>query len=114
MPKPKRLPFIPDLLNLQRFLRATPALALLGLPLSAAQNAPPDAFSETVAPFVQKNCAVCHNEQTKSGGLVLTKYHDAASLIHDRDVWEKVVARLRAGEMPPKGMPALPRSKSPR
>ncbi len=29
-------------------------------------------------------------------------------MVHDRDVWEKVVTRLRAGEMPPKGMPRPP------
>ena len=74
------------------------------MPLCAGQTAS-DGFGQTVAPFVQKNCAVCHNEQAKSGGLVLTKYSDTASLLHDRDIWEKVVTRLRAGEMPPKGMP---------
>ena len=105
MPFLKRPLYIPDLHNLKHFLRAVPALVLSSLPLCAAQTAPPDAFSQTVAPFVQKNCALCHNEQTKSGGLALTKYHDSASLIQDRDVWEKVVTRLRAGEMPPKGLP---------
>jgi len=29
-------------------------------------------------------------------------------MVHDREVWEKVVGRLRAGEMPPKGMPKPP------
>jgi hypothetical protein len=79
---------------------------LFALPLGAAQTVPPrDAFAQTVAPFIQKNCALCHNEQTKSGGLVLTKYRDTASFLHDRDIWEKVVTRVRAAEMPPKGMP---------
>ncbi len=54
---------------------------------------------------MQQNCALCHNEQLKTGGLVLTKYHDMAAMLHDRAVWEKVIARLRAGEMPPKGLP---------
>jgi mono/diheme cytochrome c family protein len=62
-------------------------------------------FDQTVAPFVKQNCAVCHNDQLKTGGLVLTKYHDVSSMVHDRDTWEKVVKRVRAGEMPPKGMP---------
>ncbi len=105
MPMPNRPLLIPVLHNLTKFSRAVPAFILLSFSLCAAQTAPPDAFAQTIAPFVQKNCALCHNEQTKSGGLVLTKYRDTASLIHDRDVWEKVVTRLRAGEMPPKGMP---------
>jgi mono/diheme cytochrome c family protein len=62
-------------------------------------------YDQVVTPFVQQNCAACHNEKLKTAGLVLTRYHDVASLLRDRDVWEKVVRRVRAGEMPPKGMP---------
>lgn len=65
----------------------------------------PLTYDEVVVPFVQQNCAVCHNEKLKTAGLVLTSYHDLASVLRDRDIWEKVVWRLRAGEMPPKGMP---------
>ncbi|MGA8599465.1 MAG: DUF1592 domain-containing protein [Bryobacteraceae bacterium] len=68
--------------------------------------APPEnGFEQTVAPFVKQNCAMCHNEQLKTGGLVLTKYHDVSDMLRDRDLWEKVVRRVRAGEMPPKGLP---------
>ncbi len=97
-------------LHILNFLPLITPLALLSsLPLFAAQPAAStDTFSQTVAPFVQKNCAVCHSEQGKAGGLVLTKYRDTASMLHDRLVWEKVVERLRAGEMPPKGMPKPP------
>ncbi len=62
-------------------------------------------FDENVAPFIKKNCAMCHNEQAKTAGLALTKYHDTAAVIHDRVIWEKVITRVRNGEMPPKGMP---------
>jgi hypothetical protein len=62
-------------------------------------------FDQNVGVFVQKNCAMCHNEQAKTAGLALTKYHDTAAMIHDRDVWEMVMKRVQAGEMPPKGMP---------
>jgi Protein of unknown function (DUF1592)/Protein of unknown function (DUF1588)/Protein of unknown function (DUF1587)/Protein of unknown function (DUF1585)/Protein of unknown function (DUF1595) len=56
-------------------------------------------------PFVQQNCAGCHNDKLKIAGLSLTKYHDTASLLQDRAVWEKAIRRVRAGEMPPKGLP---------
>lgn len=62
-------------------------------------------FDSNVRVFVQQNCAVCHNEKLNTAGLALTKYRDKAAMLHDRAVWEKVVARVRAGEMPPKGMP---------
>ncbi len=63
------------------------------------------AFDTNVAGFVKQNCAMCHNEQLKTAGLALTHYHDTAAMLHDRPVWEKVVARLRTHEMPPKGLP---------
>ena len=71
-----------------------------------AQTAPAATpFDQNVGAFVKANCAMCHNEQLKTAGLALTKYHDTASMIRDRDIWEKVVQRVRAGEMPPKGLP---------
>jgi hypothetical protein len=95
----------PFLQKLTKFHRVTASVVCCAFPLAAAQAPAPDSFAQTVVPFVQKNCAVCHSEQTHSGGLVLTKYRDTASFLHDRDVWEKVAARVRASEMPPKGMP---------
>ncbi|MFL6414920.1 MAG: DUF1592 domain-containing protein, partial [Bryobacteraceae bacterium] len=62
-------------------------------------------FDQVVVPFVQANCAVCHNDQLKTAGLSLTQYRERESMLRDRDVWDKVVRRVRAGEMPPKGMP---------
>jgi hypothetical protein len=64
-----------------------------------------DPFEQKVLPFVSQNCAVCHNDRLKTGGLTLTKYRDTSGMLHDRDVWEAVVKRTRSGEMPPKGLP---------
>src|SRR5690242_10982614 len=71
----------------------------------AAQAGASAAFDQNVGAFVKKNCAACHNEKLKTAGLALTSYHDTESLLRDRAVWEKAVARIRAGEMPPKGLP---------
>ena len=62
-------------------------------------------FEQVVQPFVQTNCAVCHNDKLKTAGLSLTEHRGTESMLRDRDLWEKVVRRVRAGEMPPKGMP---------
>jgi mono/diheme cytochrome c family protein len=72
-----------------------------------AGGVPPgsDQFAQKVVPFVNQSCAACHNDRLKTGGLTLTNYHDTASMLHDRDVWEAVVKRVRSGEMPPKGLP---------
>ncbi len=90
------------------FATGTLTAAGFGFPRGAGSD-PGDsslqAFNQYVAAFIKQNCALCHNEQLKTGGLVLTKYHDTASMLQDRAVWERVVGRLRAGEMPPKGIP---------
>src|ERR1700722_13913226 len=64
-----------------------------------------DTFQTTVQPFVAKNCVGCHNDKLQSGGLNLK---DAADVASKRDEWEHVVEKLKAGEMPPKGMPKPP------
>jgi mono/diheme cytochrome c family protein len=73
---------------------------------AVAQAAPPDdAFTATVQPFLRHNCIGCHNERLTSGGLNLAPYLTAAASValNDRERWELVVQKLRAGEMPPKG-----------
>ena len=62
------------------------------------------AGAQNVAPRVVLNqyCVTCHNQQLKVAGLML----DKADLDHvgaSADVWEKVLRKLRAGEMPPPG-----------
>ncbi len=54
--------------------------------------------------FVGRYCLSCHNQRAKSGGFVLegiSSSDPAAS----PEVWEKVVKKVRAQEMPPTGMP---------
>jgi mono/diheme cytochrome c family protein len=77
-----------------------------GLPAYQAQRLQSGAeFERSIQPFLAANCYDCHNAQLKSGGLNLEAYQTAASVIQDRENWELVVQKLRAGEMPPKGMP---------
>jgi mono/diheme cytochrome c family protein len=49
-------------------------------------------------------CVTCHNERLKRGNLVLAGL-PLDSLRANGDVWEKVVRKLRSGEMPPPGAP---------
>jgi hypothetical protein len=52
--------------------------------------------------LVNKYCATCHSERTKSGGLVLEKL-DVDHPGSNPELWEKVIRKLRAGLMPPSG-----------
>lgn len=89
-------------LNLAKVVLLAAIASVLG---AAPADNSASAFDQNVTSFVQKNCAGCHNEKLKTAGLALTSYHDTASLLRDRAIWEKAVARIRSGEMPPKGLP---------
>ena len=54
--------------------------------------------------LVTKYCASCHNARAKIGGFVLdgVPVTDPAKR---PDIWERVVRKVKAGEMPPAGMP---------
>src|SRR5580704_6942674 len=54
--------------------------------------------------LISQYCAGCHNDKLKSGGVTLTKL-DLAHPEQNADLSEKVVRMLRAGMMPPAGMP---------
>jgi mono/diheme cytochrome c family protein len=66
-----------------------------------------DSFETAVKPMIQQNCIVCHNAKALTGGLNLQRFlnESAPEALKDREVWEKVDEKLKAGEMPPPGMP---------
>ena len=94
-----------NLARLLIFLFPVVCLAILPPARQAEQIDSADQFIKTVQPFLSANCYTCHNESLKSGGLDLEVYKTAASVVRDRERWEKLLKKLRAGEMPPKGMP---------
>jgi hypothetical protein len=54
--------------------------------------------------FVDTYCVTCHNSRLKTGGLALDAF-DLTNVGAHAEEWEKVVVKLRAGLMPPAGMP---------
>ena len=80
---------------------------------------PPPAAPEAVRSLVDRYCVACHNErrigasgepasvldaQIRAAGLALDTA-DAEHPQRDAERWERVIARLRAGSMPPAGRP---------
>jgi mono/diheme cytochrome c family protein len=62
------------------------------------------ASRESHGAVVKQYCVTCHNDRAKTGGLTL----EAASVANtpaEAAVWEKVIKKVRAGMMPPAGMP---------
>jgi cytochrome c551/c552 len=80
------------------------ANSLLGAP-------DPAAFDRDVKPIVSKTCVACHNAGLQSGGVNLMEFTSAATVASNRPAWEKVLQKVRAGEMPPKGVPRPPQPK---
>jgi hypothetical protein len=76
-------------------------LGFAGVCVAFGQAAPTVASQRAV---IDQYCVTCHNQKLKTAGVML----DQADLAHvgdNAEVWEKVVRRLRAGMMPPLGMP---------
>ncbi len=76
---------------------------LLALP--AAAFAQTGDFESTVAPFLSRYCAACHNAKAKTANLDVERLRDPAVARAERDAWEKIAERVRSGSMPPKGAP---------
>jgi hypothetical protein len=54
--------------------------------------------------LVDQYCAGCHNDKLKSGGMTLTQL-DVTHPDQNAELAEKAIRKLRAGLMPPPGMP---------
>jgi hypothetical protein len=67
----------------------------------------PDGTRAANEAMVTHYCMTCHNERVKTGGLVLEP-ESLGNVAAHADTWEKVVRKLRAGLMPPPGMPRPP------
>jgi mono/diheme cytochrome c family protein len=62
-------------------------------------------FESKVQPVFSRNCAPCHNDRLASGGLNIGPYTSSASILDRREEWERILHKIRTGEMPPKGLP---------
>src|SRR5262249_19739867 len=88
-----------------RVLRTVPLLmAMAGIAVNASVHAIQQEPAADRINIINRYCVGCHNGRLKTAGLQLD------SLLTDRVAdhapqWEKVVTKLRTGEMPPPGRP---------
>lgn len=61
-------------------------------------------FAKTVKPFVATYCLGCHSGQSPAAQLNLDTYSKLGDVVRDHPRWAQVGERLKAGDMPPKGM----------
>lgn len=93
-------------LVLGSFLLAGPFHTAVGLAQTPGTQATDTkaVFLKDIQPFLAKHCTNCHGGPKPKGGLSLV-FKDERDAGKSRLVWERVVAALRAGEMPPSGRP---------
>jgi hypothetical protein len=77
-------------------------LVLLPLALHGADGG---TFDTAVKPILSKSCSPCHNDRNQSGGVNIVPFTNPASVADYRDDWERIIKKVRSGEMPPKGFP---------
>jgi hypothetical protein len=82
--------------------RAVAIAVAATITLQAADPAAPIAL-------VQKNCIGCHNPTTKNGDIDLkTAVASKSTFTENRELWEKVIEKLRTKQMPPPPLPPPP------
>jgi mono/diheme cytochrome c family protein len=74
-------------------------------PVPAATAVQEEHFSSSIRPFLTKNCQACHSGKNKTGGVAVDQLTSAASLETHAGAWEKILRKVKTGEMPPAGFP---------
>lgn len=68
-------------------------------------------FDGVVQPFLRTYCLDCHGPAKPEGKLDLSGYPSLDSIVHQHQIWQIVVERLEANEMPPKDADLRPTDK---
>jgi len=94
-------------------LAITPVMSVFygqtpGSPESSPKATAPNAVTERA--FFNQYCVTCHNEKLKKAGApsasaITLDNLDTAHIEQNPEAWERVVHKVRAGMMPPAGMP---------
>ena len=78
-----------------------PGPATLGTPATEPVLASP--AGELAQTLVRTTCAGCHNDRSRSGNLSFSSFEISSAALRP-DVTEKMIRKLRAGQMPPAGV----------
>jgi hypothetical protein len=78
-----------------------PALSSQAPPSRPAASSDADLFQTNIKPFLTTYCYGCHRGAEPAAGLDLTSYATRDAVAADQRRWMLVLARLKAGEMPP-------------
>ena len=111
--RPEQAPTAPSQARPQTAAPARPAQPATPAPrrASAAPATPtgPAISAEAQKAFLNQYCIACHSEKAKAAGLDSARRLtmdglDPTNVDRDREKWELLVRKVRAGQMPPLGM----------
>ncbi|MEY5024702.1 MAG: hypothetical protein RLZZ244_230, partial [Verrucomicrobiota bacterium] len=76
-----------------------------GLPgvANAAALSPQPSLDARHLGLLKEHCAECHNERKQKGKFRVDTLPSRITSAQDADRWQKVLAQLNSGEMPPEG-----------
>jgi mono/diheme cytochrome c family protein len=97
-----RIPFLSKSFLLL-FLAAIAAPALMGAPNDGQALAQ---FQKTISPILQNRCYDCHGDGAKKGGLAFDELAAKGQILHNPELWLKVLRNMRSHVMPPPNKPA--------
>ena len=86
-----------------RMLRAIGAVCVVVATVQPAGAAAGQTDTPSRA-LLDRYCVACHNERLKTGGVMFDQV-DISRVAEHRELLEKVVRKLRSGQMPPQGRP---------
>ncbi|MFO1066075.1 MAG: DUF1592 domain-containing protein [Pirellulales bacterium] len=78
------------------------ASAVMCTVVSAAAAEPVTDGDRRAAEIIRQSCVECHGNREPEGGLDLSEFQGAASLLKNRHAWDKIRQRVHQGDMPPK------------
>ena len=81
-----------------------PAHATSPIPRSGSAAAEAQAPAAPSRELFDRYCVTCHNDRLRTGGLMLDRL-DIGQVHANAETLEKVVRKLRSGQMPPQGRP---------
>lgn len=81
---------------------------LSGLPVTAAETEPEQPYSAAVLPLLKAHCVSCHGPDKQEGKLKLSDFVDDRAVTEQSQLWQRVLARLETGDMPPDDAPSRP------
>ena len=81
------------------------------LVFSPAKAAPADEYRGEIRPILEKHCYECHGPEKQKAKLDLSSFSEFDKVIEAKEIWQVVLERIQAYEMPPEGKPELGFSK---